>query len=254
VQYWPNGDITLDIGAWTSAASVRFINTFSPFFARIQYGRLWIKSANGITVPLFDKMKFKFVPHESGDPYEGKYVAEDTIIHRKVADVAAGRAAFATIAPYVNWVKTFLKMSDGWVMHETVKSVVESHYDSNGNGQLMWHKQNPKNVIDLYRMMVDGDEADYLWLLCNSAAHSGVGVMGASNSRYGSLKVIATRFAEKGSLHTFYDKRFDFAVVKKDLYNMVKIVCDTTKIESFDSASPHAPSCPLTNVIQRRDK
>ena len=80
--------------------------------------------------------------------------------------------------------------------------------------------------------------------------------MGAKNNGYSSspLKVIEAKFAEKGSIHTFHDKRFDFAIIKKDLYNMVKIVCDATKIESFDSASPHAPSCPLTNVIQRGEK
>lgn len=123
VEYLPDGSIILRSGGWSTPSTAEFIHEHSPFMCWKQHKRLWIRVRNEDDVkayPVGDELHMKW--------HEGGYVpAQPIVIHKRVVDRDKAKIARKRCEPFLQWVKTFLALSDGWVMHETCKDVLGEH-------------------------------------------------------------------------------------------------------------------------------
>lgn len=125
VQYFPNGDIVLRTNGWNTPSTAEFIHEHSPFTCFKAHNKLWIRLRrqpdlltmvnNEVMYPLPTELKLRCVVENN------IYEPEDAKpIKQRVVDRAKAKAARAPMQPFLQFVKTFLAMSDGWVMHETM--------------------------------------------------------------------------------------------------------------------------------------
>ena len=122
VEYLPNGDIILRCGSWATPTTAEFIHIHSPFSCWKQGGRLWIRAVKGESsvqaIPLTSEMRMTWKGDYHYEP------AEKVIINKRVVDRNKAKAAREPFKPFLEFAKTMLAMSDGWVMHETRKQVL----------------------------------------------------------------------------------------------------------------------------------
>ena len=156
VEYFPNGDITLRCGDWATPTTAEFIHEHSPFSCFKRYKKLWIQNRDEL-LPINGELRLKYISTE-----ECWQPAEEVVIQQRVVDRNLAKAARAPLMPFVNFCEAFLKMSDGWLMHDTrmevgVTSGNWGNYDHGGIGAL--------NAEEMYEFISTCDESDYLRLL-----------------------------------------------------------------------------------------
>lgn len=166
VEYFPNGDIVLRTGGWATPSTGEFIYEHSPFMCFKRNRKLWVKQTNIDTVyPLNGEMRFKWT--DAGYVIEG-----DVMVRKRVVNRVKAKAAREPLLPFLDWVRAFLTLSDGWVMHETMKQVLG--WSGNETNCSYAVKQSPDTV--LFEMLnepqisIDIDpEGRYLEVLCRMA-------------------------------------------------------------------------------------
>lgn len=121
VEYLPNGDVILRSGGWPTPTTAEFIDTHSPFHCWKQGGKLWIRarSFKDVTAyPLNGELRMNWKGEHNYAP------ATEVVINKQVIDRVKAKAAREPIKPFLDYAKTMLTLSDGWVMHETKKIVL----------------------------------------------------------------------------------------------------------------------------------
>lgn len=167
VEYMPNGDVVLRTGGWHTPSTGRFIHQYSPFWVWKQNNVLWVRcytDGPAYPLPLKDAMVFR---RTEG----GHYAPVDKVtITKRVVDRAKAKAAREHVQPFLQWAKTFLALSDGWVMHETRKQALgwETIKDSGivYFPEVLRSKANIYNLMETLRDENQSHEATYLKLLC----------------------------------------------------------------------------------------
>ena len=125
VTYLPNGDIIINANGWNTPSTAEFIHQYSPFICVKRHNNLWVHARTSnehpsVSVKAYPlgngPMRFN---HKGGNLYEP---AEKVVIKKKVVNRVLAKQAREPLMPFLAWAKTFLTLSDGWVMHETMKA------------------------------------------------------------------------------------------------------------------------------------
>jgi hypothetical protein len=156
VEYFPNGDITLRCGEWATPTTAEFIHEHSPFQCFKRYKKLWIQNRDEL-LPINGQLHLKYLGEGKGwEP------AEVVVIQQRVVDRNLAKAARAPLMPFVNFCEAFLKMSDGWIMHDTR---MEAGVKINAWGGYNHDRVSPLNSEKMYDMIATCDESEYLYLM-----------------------------------------------------------------------------------------
>jgi hypothetical protein len=156
VEYFPNGDIVLRAGDWATPTTAEFIHEHSPFGCFKRYKKLWIQNREEL-LPINRELRLRYLGDEKGwEP------AEEVVIQQRVVDRDLAKVARAPLMPFINFCESFLKMSDGWIMHETR---IQAGVKLNTWGGYNHEKLNAMNAEKLYDYIATCDESEYLYLI-----------------------------------------------------------------------------------------
>lgn len=222
VEYLPNGNIILRTGGWETPSTAEFIHEHSPFTALKQNRKVWVR-VGGMMYPVGAELELRY------DEDTGGYApVNNVLIQKKVVDRAKAKDARAPVMPFLDWAKTFLAMSDGWVMHETRKAVV-SFVGVDTTRGFNYDKEliGPSRFV--YERICNATPDEYLKILCTLLREPS----GAINLR------IAETIEWGGAVQHqprifkthYYDMKFDFTTLKLMVYGIVSAAVNimTTK-------------------------
>ena len=156
VEYFPNGDIVLRCGDWATPTTAEFIHEHSPFRCFKRYKKLWIQNQDEL-LPINGELRLKYLGEG-----KGWQPAEEIVIQQRVVDRDLAKAARAPLMPFVNFCEAFLKMSDGWIMHDTR---IQAGVELNTWGGYNHSRVGSLNAEKLYDYIATCDESEYLYLL-----------------------------------------------------------------------------------------
>ena len=227
VEYYPNGDVVVRTKGWHTPSTAEFIHTHSPFTCWKQNNKLWVL-AHETVYPIGDELRFKQVGEHKYEP------AEPVVIHKKIVDREKSKAAREPLKPFMKWTKTFLKLSDGWVMHETCKEVFGwdgSDYKSTDGGS-DYSPDPAMSIADVYEMLtrqVDIEpDASYLRALCVLAMRHSLQI----DKRLAQRTEIPISNVGRNYTHhkTFYDVRVAYEDIRNTLHNWLRREGDVHQI------------------------
>ena len=164
VEYYPNGDVVVRTGGWQTPSTAEFIHAHGPFTCWKQNNKVWVR-VRGTTdepevYPVRGELRFKQVGEHKYEP------AEPVVIHKKVVNREKAKLAREPLKPFMKWAKTFLTMSDGWVMHETCKEEEALGWSEDNQGYIT----RGMSVGTVYEMLTRQREVEpetvYLTALC----------------------------------------------------------------------------------------
>jgi hypothetical protein len=228
VEYHNNGDITLRTGGWATPLTAEYMYTHSPFGAWKQAGKIWVKVPHAGSVhpdsKLFVDKEHKFIPidRELTLRYVGdecyEVVGKKTIT-KEVVDRAKAKEARQCVQPFLTWAKAFLKMSDGWIMHETRRELLTF---TQGDG---WPHFEYKYLK--YEDVCDADPENYAWIMCqvlrcdDSVPHIEQKIAATYEYHYTmDNKIVHTHS------RSFYDRQYDFNQLVTRVYKLVALGAD----------------------------
>ena len=235
VRYYPDGRIGLRCDHWQTPSTAEFAHMHSPWQCFKRSGKLWAMVPNGASkymhYPLPKDGELIFKPNENG----GWEPASEVVIEKQVVNRDKAKAARAPYQPFLQWAKTFLKLSDGWIMHETRKQAIpmKDHY--------FWYRDFID--MDILMMAESGDDEKFLTAMCallwdgSHALETRVAGTAQVEPRY--INGINMAYAP-----TYYDMRFSYDLLKSRLYRMVEKVSDI-----HDKVRIEATDRTLTNVV-----
>lgn len=231
IEYFPDGAVTVRCGAWSTPSTADFITRFSGLRCWKQHNKLWIDVQGKFAPVTSEGVKLKEEPH--GNEY---YFAEPIVIQKSVVDRAKAKEVREPLQPFLAFAKSFLAMSDGWVMHETCKQVLGWEGDHADN-----YSYGSKKSIgeqEMYEKLIkEPTEETYLYALCCFAlvARYGRGWVHIS----GENKRVAEKFEYEVELsggrkwtqrNTFYDVRVPFDRLKRTVYRWVDLYDNVRKV------------------------
>ena len=156
VEYFPNGDIVVRCGEWATPTTAEFIFAHSPFRCFKRHKKLWIQNGEQL-LPINGELRMKYLGAEGGwGP------AEEIVIQQRVVDRDLAKAARAPLMPFLKFGEAFLKMSDGWMMHDTR---IEAGVKTSAWGTYNHDKLSYMKDEELYDYVSTCDESEYLYLL-----------------------------------------------------------------------------------------
>ena len=221
VRYYPDGRIGVQCGGWASNSTADFMHTHSPFVCRKRNNKVQVNVAGRYSedakyYPLHERDETMFVLTP-----DNKWAPEIPIVeHKQVIDRKLAREARAPFVPFINFVETFLKMSDGWLMNETREQVGKldterSYYNrADYDYGFAWHRGD----ANMLRNIEEAHEDDYLRVMCmflDSCAPTEQQLVRSAEVDMGS-----DLHAYKKTIR-FYNTRYNAKSVKAKLYRMI---------------------------------
>ena len=229
VRYYPDGKIGLNCAGWITPSTADFMHTHSPLLVRKQ------NNAIRVSADRYDK-KIYPLPERGETVFvltpDNKYAPEQPIvITKQVIDRAKAKDARAPFMPFIKFVDTFLKMSDGWVMDETMAEVgtlsevsfYRAVYDF-GVPAIGHRGYNGDKFLSSLEI---ADEADYLKYMCALLQDSDT--IERVLVREENIKFFMN--VEYGIHVRFYNYRYKPDSVRAKIYRMITKNCDVTKAE-----------------------
>lgn len=214
VEYFANGDVVLRSGDWATPTTAEFIHEHSPFSCWKRHNKLWVnvrgssQDEDGPTVyPIDKELRLKQVGEHRYEPYD------PVVIKKRVVDREKAKAARSPLKPFLAWAKSFLTLSDGWVMHETMKVALGFSTDRRAGG----YEMERKSLEKIYELLTkQGDvepDAIYLIALCQLAESYVVRTEGRT------AEVIKNDY---GWNREYIDRRIEFENIRRVLHNHVR--------------------------------
>ena len=114
VTYRIDGMVELRCDTWATPSTAEFMTQWSPVPCFKAAKRLWVVLAGGVKVPIPESG-----PLIIGKTDQGWQAINAPKVMQKAVDRSKMKEARERIKAFRAWAKTFLKMSDGWVMNET---------------------------------------------------------------------------------------------------------------------------------------
>lgn len=238
VEFHPNGDIVVRTDGWSTPSTAEFIHVHSPFVCFKKNKKLWVRYVNhgsdeekARLYPLTPQIHFKWL---GGNNYEP---SEEIKVKKLVINRSKAKDAREPIKPFLAWVKTFLVMSDGWVMHESRKQML------GWDGVNFTHKDLSNKAT--YELLVGAHkesepELFYMQVLSEWCPS----LLGERRN----AEAVAQEYEWGGTKHkhmnNFYDYKVSFDTVKRRVYKLVEAhaqVHDVVELKPTDKA--------MTNVI-----
>jgi len=208
VRYYPDGRIGVQCGGWQTPSTADFIHTHSPWQCFKRNNKLWVMVMNRenkyMHYPLPRKGELVFKPTEHG---QWEPVSE-VVVQKRVVNREKAKDARAPYQPFLQWAKTFMQLSDGWIMHETRKEAIPMTEDG-----YFSYRDFAEPVI--LNMAKSGDDTQYLKALCAVLCDG-------SNALGTRIADTATRDIN-GYTHstTYYDMQFPYSLLKSRIGRMV---------------------------------
>jgi hypothetical protein len=123
VKYYPDGSIGFTAEQWSTPLSAEFMSMHSPFHCYKKHSKLWVQ-VYGKTA---EDTKHYPVPREGelrlyAEMVGGQvlYAPKETItIKKSVVDRVKAKDARLKLKGFLDWSKTFNKLSDGWIHNDT---------------------------------------------------------------------------------------------------------------------------------------
>lgn len=212
VEYYPDGSIMVRCGQWSTPTTAEFIHEHSPFRCFKRHNKLWIDN-KGELLPIMGELRMKYLGEDKGfAPHE------EIIIKKQVVDRDLAKAARAPLMPFVNFCEAFLKMSDGWLMHDTrmeagVKSSNWGTYDHSRVGSM--------DSEQLYEYIATCDQSEYLYLLSyflNDTYH-------VDERRFAKVEVYVINAGTDNAWERraeFYDCKYSLTLVRGRVFEVAK--------------------------------
>ena len=221
VEYLPNGDIILRSGGGETPSTAEFINDHSPFGCYKHNKKLWaLVRVNGEhpreatkAFPVGKELRLNFVGI-------GYYRPDQPVmVQKKVVNRQLAKEARAPLQPFLKWAKSFLALSDGWVMHETRKQALGWETRENGSRFMPLQERNERALYEtLTRQMEINPEDTYLRVLCCLA------MSGYSESKIAESVTFEGNWGSQPHTFTqkFEDLRTDYPFLKRKVDAWVK--------------------------------
>jgi hypothetical protein len=248
VSYYPDGSIGLRIDSWATPTTADFMSCHSPFYICKKYNKIWVYP-NGHTVneayPIPESLTEELRLVMGAD---GSYKPDKPIkIEKVVIDRTKAKDAREKIKPFIDWAKSFNKLTDGWVMQDTREQFAE--YTQKVEHTWATLKVNyglPEGMV-MYRWTgrVEGIDAQKAYEYLQTCSDDGWMRMylaltddyeRAEESRLAKqIKIDAKNNKREMKL---YDVKFRWETIQSQIYNMVHNAVDTTKTIEVDVGKP----------------
>jgi hypothetical protein len=207
VRYYPDGRIGVQCGGWQTPSTADFIHIHSPWQCFKRNKKLWVMVMNRenryMHYPLPRKGELVFKPTEHG---QWEPVSE-VVVQKRVVNREKAKDARASYQPFLQWAKTFMQLSDGWIMHETRKEAIPM---SDG-----WFNYRDFAEPVILNMAKSGDDTQYVKamcaVLCDGSSAIGTRIADATMRDVGGHKFPTT----------YYDMQFSYDLLKSRIYRMV---------------------------------
>jgi len=237
VRYYPDGRIGLQCGGYPSPSTAEFIYVHSPFAARRKDHKVWVQSMNQkdeYPLPTHGETVFVLTP-------DNKWMPEVPLEHNKqVINKSKAKEARAPFMPFIKFMESFFKLSDGWLMDDTMAQfgVLDTQNMGWNRARYNFGVQNTFNL----RIVPDPLRSDMLGKIENTDSEDTDGMMQCLCMMAQIVSPLETRVVRKETMDTpygqreisFYDRRCDPKAIKAKLYRMVEKtndVHDTVTVE-----------------------
>jgi len=215
VRYYPDGRIGLQCDGWQTPSTADFIHTHSPWQCFKRNNKLWVmvpsKAENSLIekylhypIPKEGELIFQPTEHGQWEP------VSEVVVQKRVVNREKAKDARAPYQPFLQWAKTFMQLSDGWIMHDTRKAVIPMV-----DGYFVYREFSEPVMLNMAK---SGDDTQYLGALC-AVLCDGSNAVGTR---------IADRQVQSVGGHsysiTYYDLQFSYDLLKSRLYRMVEKV------------------------------
>ena len=255
VKYYPDGSVGIRVGSYATPLTAEFIYTHSPFNCFKQYNKVWV-SVN--TTDTNNTIKYP-VPTGSGElrligRVEGTKVlyepSEPVVIKKQVVDRARAKEARSKIQGFVDWAKTFNKLSDGWIHNETREQFGKC---SGGWWRASWDYGLPEglvysqwgsaniNVEKAYQFLQTCDDDGYMRLylsMFNNAEHA------VGNRMVKQIQALDDKGNPTGNTINLHDFQYTWEHVKRKIYQIADNAVNIMK-----EVEVQAGSKTLTKVV-----
>jgi len=219
VEYFPNGDIVLRCGDWATPTTAEFIHEHSPFSCFKRYKKLWIQNRNEL-LPINGELHLKYLGED-----KGWQPAEEIVIQQRVVDRDLAKAARAPLMPFINFCEAFLKMSDGWIMHETR---IQAGVEMSDWGGYNHTKLNNTNEAFRYNYIATCDESEYLYIM--SGYLSDTHHVEERRLAYTKTREVGTPPNTWQRRSEFYDCKYSQTLLRSRIFELAKRAKEIHKI------------------------
>jgi hypothetical protein len=225
VEYHNNGQVTLRTGGWATPSTADFMHEHSPFTVWKQDNKLWVRVTTPEGVKAFPVGEELTIELVDGGPYYQPI--NKVLINKRVVDRAKAKAAREPLQPFLAWCKSFLAMSDGWVMHETRKAALGWEKHHHNDSMFM-----PLETHSDFRLLTEPQmeievEDTYLRVLCSAAPRL------SHDERTAETINFEMEWGGNRRPYTreYKDYRIEFDAVKRKAYASVTDIHTITQVE-----------------------
>ena len=123
VKYYPDGSIGFTAEQWSTPLSAEFMSMHSQFHCYKKHSKLWVKvhgktDADTKHYPVPREGELRLYAEVAGG--DVLYAPKETItVKKSVVDRVKAKDARLKLKGFLDWAKTFNKLSDGWVHNDT---------------------------------------------------------------------------------------------------------------------------------------
>lgn len=120
IKAFTNGEVELNCNGWATPSTAEFMSAYLPmrWYVTKQSRNLWLNLRGDdnkqYLIPKGQPVRFKFLSDGGWEPLT------PLVLTQKVVDKAKMHEARDLIRPFLDFTTTMLKLSDGWVMSETL--------------------------------------------------------------------------------------------------------------------------------------
>lgn len=246
VRYYPDGSIGLMIDTWATPSTADFMHCHSPFYACKKYNQIWVYP-KGVNVdecyPIPKETEVKLIPDA-----EGNYKPEKPImLTQKVIDRKKAKDARDRIKPFIDWARSFNKLTDGWVMQETREQFAPLGVtDPNGWARISYAYKLPEDIArrswygrvtefnapQAYAFLQNCDDDGYMqmYLAMTDDYDKAVGKR--------MVKQIDRGDGNGSSKIDLYDTQFKWETIQRTIYGIVNTGADVHKTIEVEATKP----------------
>jgi len=246
VMYYPDGSIGLRIDSWATPTTADFMSCHSPFYICKRYNRIWVYP-KGHSVdeayPIPETEELRLVMGE-----DGSYKPDRPIkIEKVVIDRTKAKEAREKIKPFIDWAKSFNRLTDGWVMQDTREQFAKYEQKVEHNWATLKVNYGLPEGMVMYRWTgsVEGFDVNRAYEYLQTCSDDGWMRMylvltddkdRAEESRL--VKQVKIDAENNHRMMKLYDVKFRWETIQSQIYNMVHNAVDTTKKIEVDVGKP----------------
>ena len=145
IKAFENGEVELACNGWITPSTAEFMSVHLPlrWYVTKQAGNLWLNlrgSDKRQLIPKNKSVRVRFLTDGGWEP------TTEMVLTQRVVDKVKMREARDLIRPFLDFTSTMLKLSDGWVMAETLRP----YYDETRPGWGGYHNFTlPNNIKEI---------------------------------------------------------------------------------------------------------